>query len=106
VREVNRNKKTVWQWTPAETPEYPMPNLQLATRLPNGNTLIKSWVNQWSETIDPAAAPVQAIEVTPEKKVVWALRSWTAPADLGPSTTIQIIDEPSVPENVRFGDIK
>ena len=106
VREVNRNKETVWQWTPADTPEYQMPSLQLATRLPNGNTLINSWANQWSGTIDPATAPVQAIEITPEKKVVWALRSWIAPADLGPSTTIQILDEPSAPERVRFGDIK
>jgi hypothetical protein len=40
-----------------------------------------------------ANAPVQAIEVTPGKKVVWALRSWTPPADLGPATTIQILDE-------------
>jgi len=34
----------------------------------------------------------QAIEVTPNKKVVWALRSWTPPADLGPATTIQVLD--------------
>jgi hypothetical protein len=105
VREVNRQKETVWQWTPADTPEYPMTNLQLATRLPNGDTIINNWFNQWSGTVDPANAPVQAIEVTPDKKVVWVLRSWTAPADLGPSTTIQILDEPSAPENVRFGDI-
>ena len=104
VREVNRRKETVWKWTPADTPEYPMTNLQLATRLPNGNTIINNWFNQWSGTVDPANAPVQAIEVTPDKKVVWVLRSWTTPADLGPSTTIQILDEPSVPENVRFGD--
>jgi hypothetical protein len=26
---------------------------------------------------------------------VWALRSWTPPVDLGPSTTIQILDEPA-----------
>jgi hypothetical protein len=105
VREVNRQKETVWQWTPADTPEYPLTNLQLATRLPNGNTIINNWFNQWSGAIDPANPPVQAIEVTPDKKVVWVLRSWSAPADLGPSTTIQILDEPSVPENVRFGDI-
>ena len=91
VREVNRQKETVWQWTPGDTPEYPMTNLQLATRLPNGNTVINNWFNQWSGAIDPAHPPVQAIEVTPDKKVVWVLRSWTAPADLGPSTTIQIL---------------
>ena len=89
--EVNRQKETVWQWTPGDTPEYQMTNLQLATRLPNGNTVINNWFNQWSGAIDPAHPPVQAIEVTPDKKVVWVLRSWTAPADLGPSTTIQIL---------------
>jgi len=36
--------------------------------------------------------------VTPDKKVVWALSSWTDP-DLGPSTSIQLLDEPSVVEN-------
>jgi hypothetical protein len=104
VREVNRRKETVWQWTPADTPEFPMTNLQIATRLPNGNTVINNWFNQWSGKVDPANPPVQAIEVTPDKKVVWVLRSWTAPADLGPATTIQILDEPSPLENVRFGD--
>ena len=44
------------------------------------------------EHLDLGDAPVQAIEVTPEKKVVWALRAWAPPADLGPSTTIQILD--------------
>jgi hypothetical protein len=105
VREVNRRKETVWQWTPADTPEFPMTNLQIATRLPNGNTIINNWFNQWSGKVDPANPPVQAIEVTPDKKVAWVLRSWTAPADLGPSTTIQILDEPSTPEKARFGDI-
>ncbi len=33
------------------------------------------------------------------------LRSWTEP-NLGPVTTIQILDEPDAPENVSFGDIK
>ena len=105
VREVNRAKETVWEWTPADTPEYRITNLQLATRLANGNTIINNWFSQWSDKGDPATAPIQAIEVTPDKKVVWALRSWTPPADLGPSTTIQLLDEPSYPENRRFGDI-
>ena len=105
VFEVNRNKETVWQWTPADAPEYTMTNLQLATRLPDGNTIINNWFNQWSGKVDAASAPVQAIEVNADRRVVWALRSWAAPADLGPSTTIQILDEPSAPEQVRFGDI-
>jgi hypothetical protein len=48
---------------------------------------------------------VQAIEPTPDKKVVWALRSWETP-DLGPATTIQFLDDPTAPEAVTFGDIK
>ena len=78
------------------------PTLQLAWRLPNGNTLINNWANEWSGPVDKSNAPVQALELTPDKKVVWALRSWSDP-DLGPATTIQLLDEPEVPENVTFG---
>jgi len=46
------------------------------------------------------------LEVTPDKKVVWALRAWGNPVDLGPSTTIQLLDTPSVPEGAHFGDLK
>lgn len=91
VRELNRKGETVWEWTPADSAEYRVTSLQLAQRLPNGNTLINNWFNQWSGKLDLANPPVQAIEVTPDKKVVWALRSWSAPADLGPATTIQIL---------------
>jgi outer membrane protein assembly factor BamB len=92
VREINRQGETVWEWTPADAPGYQMTSLQLATRLPSGNTVINNWFNQWSGQVDPANPPLQAIEVTPDKKIVWALRSWTAPADLGPATTIQILE--------------
>ena len=92
VREVNRAKETVWEWTPADAPGYTFSNLQLAVRLPNGNTIINNWFNQWSGKLDPANLPVQAIEVTPDKTIVWALRAWTPPADLGPATTIQVLD--------------
>ena len=95
VREVNRAGETVWEWKPSDTPEFKMSNLQLAWRLPNGNTLINNWFNQWGNIkLDPATAEVQAIEVTPEKKVVWALRSWDGPMNLGPATTIQILPKP------------
>ena len=93
VHEVNRAGETVWEWTPADAPDYKMSSLQLATRLPNGNTIINNWFNEWSGKVDPANAPIQAIEVTPDKKVVWALRSWTPPADLGPATTMQILPQ-------------
>lgn len=107
VHEVNRKSGVVWEVTPADVPEYKLSNLQLASRLPNGNTLFNNWFNQWSGKVDAANAPIQALEVTPEKKVVWALRAWGEPLDLGPSTTIQILDEPDATlENARFGEIK
>jgi hypothetical protein len=37
-------------------------------------------------------ATVQVLEVTPARKVVWALRSWNGEGDLGPSSSIQILD--------------
>ena len=95
VREFDRKGDTVWEWTGADTPGYRITNLQLAARLPNGNTVINNWFNQWSARLDPADPPVQAIEVTPDKKIVWALRSWAPPADLGPATTIQVLDSAS-----------
>ena len=92
VRELNRKGETVWEWTPSDAPDYQIRNLQLATRLPNGNTLINNWFNQWSGKLDQTNLPVQAIEVTADKKIVWALRSWEPPAELGPATTIQVLD--------------
>jgi formylglycine-generating enzyme required for sulfatase activity len=95
VREINRQGKTIWEWTSADAPDYNITNMQTAMRLANGNTLINNWFNQWSSKLDPTQPPVQAIEVTPDKQIVWALRAWTPPADLGPSTTIQLLDEPN-----------
>ena len=105
TREVTKHGDTVWAYAKADLPDYKLANLQNAWRLPNGNTLINAWFNQWNSKLDPANAPVQALELTPDKKVVWALRSWAEP-NLGPATTIQILDEPDGPENVSFGDIK
>ncbi|MEI6234263.1 MAG: PQQ-binding-like beta-propeller repeat protein [Planctomycetota bacterium] len=105
-REVNRKGDSVWTLSRTDVPDYKLTNLQLAWRLPNGNTLFNVWVNSWQKQPDPANLPVQALEVTPDKKVVWALRSWTPPTNLGPATTIQILDEPEVLENVHFGDFK
>ncbi|GAC1702604.1 MAG: hypothetical protein NVS9B4_08370 [Candidatus Acidiferrum sp.] len=94
VREINRKGETVWEFNATDAPDYKLSNLQTATRLSNGNTLINNWFNEWSGKVDSSNAPIQAIEVTYDKKVVWALRSWTPPADLGPSTTIQLLDQP------------
>ena len=105
AQEFNRKGEVVWEVAKADLADYKPLSLQLAWRLPNGNTLINTWVNQWSGPIDKAKAPVQAVELTPDKKVVWALRSWAEP-DLGPATTVQILDEAETPENVSFGEIK
>jgi hypothetical protein len=105
VHEVTRQNNTVWELARADVPDYQLSNLQLAWRLPNGNTLINVWFYDKSATLDEKNLPVQALELTPEKKVVWALRSYENP-DLGPATTVQILDQPDTPENVKFGDIK
>ena len=87
VREVTRRGDTVWNWKPADAPDYKFSGLQQAWRMPNGNTVINNWVNEWNygdRENHPQDAPgsVQAIEVTPAKKVVWALRVWTVPTGL------------------------
>lgn len=106
IYEVNPKGEIVWQFTQSDAPEYKFWLLQNVYRLPNGNTLFANWFNQWDGTPDPNNLPLQALEVTPDKKVIWALRSWTPPAALGPATTIQLLDDPTVvPENVHFGDI-
>jgi len=91
VREVNPAGETVWEFTQANVPDIVLGNLQTANRLANGNTVICCWIaghkdmNDWPNT-------VQVLEVTPDKKVVWALRSWTGDGDLGPATSIDILD--------------
>ena len=92
VREINRQHQTVWEWTPGDAPAYKISHTQTAIRLPNGNTLINNWFEQLPDQLDSRYAPVQAIEVTPDKQIVWALRSWQPPANLGPATTIQVLD--------------
>jgi len=101
VREVNPAGQTVWELTQDDIPEYRIGNIQEADRLANGNTVICNWIagdndhSHWPSTC-------QVIEVNPAKKVVWALRSWDNP-DLGPSSSIQILSEPGVPED---GDLQ
>jgi hypothetical protein len=108
VREVHPTGATIWEFTSADVPDYLFNSMQIAKRLPNGNTLINTWFNQWDGPVNPATAPVQALEVTPDKRVVWALRAWGNPVDLGPSTTIQLLDGPAQrpPEMARFGDLR
>jgi hypothetical protein len=101
VLEVNPKGEIVWELGKNELPGYPMDVVQEIGRLANGNTVIANWVagntkpEDWPSTI-------QIIEVTPAKKVVWALRQWKDP-DLGPASSIQLLDQPGVPEN---GDLQ
>jgi hypothetical protein len=107
VREYTHDGKLIWNCPLADIAGYKLTNPQLAVRLPNGNTLTNNWFNQWSGKLDANNPPVQAIEITPDKKVVWALRSWQAPVNLGPATTIQLLNDPdNSTENVHFGEFK
>jgi hypothetical protein len=111
VREVTRHGDTVWSWTPADSPEYKFAGLQEAWRLKNGDTVINNWVNEWTKNGDNAPGSAQAIEVSPDKKVVWALREWGTGADssanLGPATSIQFLDQGyAAEEDVHFGEIR
>ena len=63
------------------------------TRLANGNTLINNWVG--SVPLEDWPTVVQLIEVTPDKKVAWALRDWTT---LGPASSTQLLDQPGAAE--------
>jgi outer membrane protein assembly factor BamB len=105
VREVARSGETVATFTREDAQPYKLGSLQLAWRLPNGNTLINNWANEWAGPIDRMNPPVQAVELTSDKKVVWVLRSWAEP-DLGPATTIQVLDRAEALESFGFGSIK
>jgi len=98
VVEVNKQGEIVWQFSEKDVPEIPCYIFQEASRLANGNTVICNWCPV--DLKDPAQWPssVQVLEVTPEKKVVWALSQWKDP-DLGPASSIQLLDEPGVSEN-------
>lgn len=98
VVEVNKKGEVVWKFSQEDAPEYKFFIFQEAVRLANGNTVICNWCpanvpnkNDWPQT-------VQVLEVTPEKKVVWAMREWAPPLDLGPASSIQLLDESDVSE--------
>jgi hypothetical protein len=96
IVEVNPAGKVVWSIDRADLLGYKIGNIQDVQRLANGNTVFSNWVpnavkpDQWPTT-------VQLFEVTPDKKIVWALRKWTNPS-LGPASGLQMLDQPGVPE--------
>ena len=98
VREVDPTGKTVWEINRDDLPGISLTTVQEVSRLANGNTLINNWTaalprEKWPSTL-------QVVEVTPQKKVVWALSDWT---HLGPASATQLLDEPGIPES---GDLQ
>ena len=93
VREVNASGETVWEINQDDLPGINLHTIQEVSRLANGNTLINNWVG--NVPLQDWPSVVQLIEVTPGKKVVWALRDWTT---LGPASSTQLLDEPGVAE--------
>jgi hypothetical protein len=97
VREINPKGETVWEIAQADVPDIKLFNTQYAMRMLNGNTVMTSWVAGDNNTATWPGT-VQALDVTPDKKIVWKLSSWKDP-DLGPATSLQLLDEPDAPEN-------
>jgi hypothetical protein len=101
VREINPKGEVVWDVEKDDLPGFPLDVVQEVERLDNGDTVICNWVagdvkpEQWQNT-------VQIIEVTPDKKVVWALKEWGDP-DFGPASSIQLLDQKGKPED---GDLQ
>lgn len=103
AREVNPKGEIVWEFTQADVPNIKIFNIQEVTRLDNGNTIISNWCAGSVKDTADWKKTVQIIEVTRDKKVVWALRSWEGEADLGPATSIHLLDQKGLMEN---GDLQ
>jgi outer membrane protein assembly factor BamB len=94
VREVNPKGEMVWEIQKDDLPGIPLYTVQEVSRLANGNTLINNWSG--SLPADQMQIGVQLIEVTRDKKVVWALKGWKT---LGPASSTQLLDQPGIPED-------
>jgi len=92
VHEINPKGEIVWAIEKNDLPGLELRVVQTANRLANGNTV---FCNRGGSNPTNRFSVVQVVEVTPDKKVVWALRDWTA---LGSATGIQLLDEPGIPE--------
>ena len=103
VLEVNPKGETVWDFTQKDCPDIKLFTIQEVSRLANGNTVICNWCPYLVKNSKDWPDTVQVLEVTPDKKVVWALRSWSGDADLGPASSIQLLDQTGVAEN---GDLQ
>jgi hypothetical protein len=94
VREVNDKGATVWEFTQKDLPGVTLGNIHVATRLGNGNTVMSFWFTDTPATrVKPGM--LQFLEVTPDKKVVWAISSWQKTTNgkyLGPINSFQLLD--------------
>jgi hypothetical protein len=91
TREVNPKGEALWQFNTKKDlpPEYQFASApQTCTRLANGNTIFTS-------RGDSQGNGPMMVEVTRDKKVAWVLQDWKT---IGPVTTVQILDDPGVPE--------
>ena len=93
AREVNPQGQVVWEISKNDLPGITLYTVQEVDRLANGNTLINNWAGSIPQ--DQWSTAVQLIEVTPDKKVVWALRDWKV---LGPASSTQLLDQPGYAE--------
>ena len=101
IQEINRQGQTVWE---LNTTDYGVTQPQKTVRLKDDGHLINNWYNEWNKTpMDTANAPVQAIEVDKDGRLVWQLKAWKNP-DLGPSTTIQLLGDPVDRNRLFFGE--
>jgi hypothetical protein len=92
VHEMNPKGEIVWAVEKNTLPGIVLDDVQTASRLANGNTVICN---------RGRGNPVQLVEVTPGKKVVWVLQDYQ---DLPAGSGIQLLDEPGLPE--RPGDLQ
>lgn len=101
IQEITRQGEVVWEYN---TNDIGITQPQKVVRLKNGNHIINNWYNEWNKTpMDTTNAPLQAVEIDANGKVVWELCEWTE-NDLGPSTTIQLLDQPVNRDRMFFGE--
>lgn len=104
LQEINRQGETIWQMDVAP---LGITQPQKAIRLKNGNHIVNNWYNEWNKTpMDSTHAPLQAVEIDKDGKIVWSLCSWgqDGKPDLGPATTIQLLDQPVNRGRLFFGE--
>jgi Mal s 1 allergenic protein-like len=99
VREINPAGEIVWEVKDGELPGIKINGVHEVVRLANGHTVICNWTTRVKKPDWPKI--VQLIEVTPEKKVIWAINEWENP-DLGPASCVQLLDEPGRDEEMEL----